>query len=127
MTTDGTSLSSAMTPHGGHVMPAGMYLSWLSDAIAPYDFRVNAAVLLRCRWRPTSAARRAAGGCSALAPGILPPLALYLFTVFTAPLAVWWAAGINQFALHVALFWGLARTRVLPARPGRWAVSCWPR
>src|SRR4029078_238829 len=46
MTTDGTSLSSAMTPHGGHLMPAGMSLSWLSDAIAPYDYRFNAAVLL---------------------------------------------------------------------------------
>jgi len=107
MTNDGTSLSTALEPHGGHLMPAGLYLSWLSDALSPYDYRFNALVLL---------ALQAAADLGLLVllvrmfgarPGILPPLALYLFTVFTVPLAVWWAAGINQFALHAALFWGL--------------------
>ena len=27
-------------------MPAGMYLSWLADHVAPFDFRVNAAMLV---------------------------------------------------------------------------------
>jgi hypothetical protein len=107
MTTDGTSISSAFQPHGGHVMPAGMYLSWLSDAIAPYDYRFNAAVLLVLQVAADLGLLTLLLTLFGPRPGILPPLALYLFTVFTAPLAVWWAAGINQFALQVALFWGL--------------------
>jgi hypothetical protein len=107
MTTDGTSLASAMTPHGGHLMPAGMYLSWLSDAIAPYDYRFNAAVLLALQVAADVGLLTLLLKLFGPRPGILPPLVLYLFTVFTAPLAVWWAAGINQFALQVALFWGL--------------------
>jgi hypothetical protein len=107
MTTDGTSIASALEPHGGHVMPAGMYLSWLSDAIAPYDYRFNAAVLLLLQVAADVGFLVLLLRLFGPRPGILPPLALYLCTVFTAPLAVWWAAGINQFALHVVLFWGL--------------------
>jgi hypothetical protein len=126
MTTDGTSLASALEPHGGHLMPAGMYLSWLSDAISPYDYWFNATVLLLLQVAADVGLLVLLVKLFGPRPGILPPLALYLFTVFTAPLAVWWAAGINQFALHIALFWGLIgvvsylRTR----RPaGLWAAA----
>jgi hypothetical protein len=107
MTDDGTSLRSALEPHGGHLMPAGMYLSWLSDAISPYDYRFNAAVLLLLQAVADVGLLMLLVRFFGPRPGILPPLALYLFTVFSVPLAVWWAAGINQLALHAALCWGL--------------------
>lgn len=107
MTNEGTSLRTALEPHGGHLMPAGLYLSWLSDAIAPYDYRFNALVLLGLQAIADIGLVVLLVRLFGARPGILPPLALYLFTVFTVPLAVWWAAGINQFALHAALFWGL--------------------
>jgi len=119
---------AAFRQYAGHLMPAGMYLTWLADLIAPFDFRTYATMLL---------------GMQALAdiglvvllvrlfgsrPGILPPLAIYLFSVISVPEAIWWAAGVNQLPMQVVLFWGVA-SHVTYLRTGRFrsavAAAAW--
>ncbi|MDX6372033.1 MAG: hypothetical protein QOD98_1021, partial [Nocardioidaceae bacterium] len=120
MSNQGTSLETALEPHGGHVMPAGMYLSWLSDTITPYDWRINASVLLLLQLLGDVGMVVCLVRLFGWRPGILPPMVLAMFTVFSLPMAVWWAVGINQLALVTALFWGLA-SLVTHLRTGRLA------
>jgi hypothetical protein len=103
----GPSPSAAIEPYIGHVMPAGMYLSWLADAVAPYDFRVTATLLLGMQAGAAGALLWMLVRMFGVRPGILPPLAFYLFCVITTPVAIWWAAGVNQLPWHIALFAGL--------------------
>jgi hypothetical protein len=103
----GLSPSAAIEPYIGHVMPAGMYLSWLADAVAPYDFRVTATLLLVMQAGAAGALLWMLVQMFGVRPGILPPLAFYLFCVITTPVAIWWAAGVNQLPWHIALFAGL--------------------
>ena len=60
-------------------------------------------------------------------PGIPPPLCVYLFGSISAPVAIWWAAGVNQLPMQAALFWSIAcfvpylrthRVRHLPQHAG---------
>lgn len=125
---DGISMSVLFEAYAGHVMPAAMLLSWLSTVIAPYNFvtiivmmvvlqlvaNVGLLVLL-VRW-------------FGLRPGILPPLALYLFSVISFPSSVWWASGVNQIPLQAVLFWALV-SHVNYLRSGRsrdvWITLAW--
>jgi hypothetical protein len=106
--TEGFSPSVAFTPYGGHLMPGGMYLTWLASAIAPYDFTFPGVLLIALQLLADLGAVVLLVRMFGLRPGILPPLALYFFTVFSTPMAVWWAAGINQIPFQVVLFWALA-------------------
>jgi hypothetical protein len=106
--TDGYSLRVALEPHGGHVMPGGMYLSWLVSAISPYDFTIAGVILVGFQVLADIGAVVLLVRMFGLRAGILPPLALYFFTVFSTPMAVWWAAGINQLPFQIVLFWALA-------------------
>jgi hypothetical protein len=107
MANAGPSPAAALDPYIGHVMPAGMYLSWLADAVAPYDFRVTATLLLLLQAGAAGALLWMLVRMFGARPAILPPLALYLFCVITTPVAIWWAAGVNQLPWHIALFAGL--------------------
>jgi hypothetical protein len=107
MANAGPSPRAAFEPYIGHIMPGGMYLSWLADAIAPYDFRVTATMLLVLQAGASIALLWMLVRVFGVRPGILPPLALYLFAVITTPIAIWWAAGVNQLPWHIALFAGL--------------------
>lgn len=103
----GPSPTAAFEPYIGHLMPGGMYLSWLADALAPYDFRVTATMLLVLQAGAAAALLWMLVRMFGWRPGILPPLAFYLFSVITTPVAIWWAAGVNQLPWHIALFAGL--------------------
>jgi hypothetical protein len=106
MSNDG--LLRSVEPYAGHVMPGGMFLSWLADQIAPYDFRVTAAMLLLMQLLASVGLLVLLVRLFGVRAGILPPLVLYLFCVISVPVAIWWAAGVNQLPLQIALFWGLA-------------------
>lgn len=94
--------------YGGHLMPAGFALTWLlRTSFAPLNFLPEASVLLALQ-------AMASWGCLRLLRSmfgdrrfVLSCLALYLFSVITVPAFMWWAAGINQLPLQVALFFGL--------------------
>ena len=106
MSNDG--LHRSIEPYAGHVMPGGMLLSWLADDVAPYDFRLTAAMLLLMQLLADVGLVVLLVRLFGARAGILPPLAVYLFCVISVPVAIWWAAGVNQLPLQVALFWGLA-------------------
>ena len=95
-------------PYAGHVMPGGMFLSWVADSVAPYDFRVTATMLLLLQVLADVGVVVMLVRLFGARWGILPPLALYLFCVISVPVAIWWAAGVNQLPLQVALFWSMA-------------------
>lgn len=103
----GPSPSAAVEPYIGHVMPGGMYLSWFADAVAPYDFRVTATLLMVMQAGAAAALLWMLVRMFGVRLGILPPLAFYLFCVITTPVGIWWAAGVNQLPWHIALFAGL--------------------
>ncbi|HEY0952599.1 hypothetical protein [Nocardioides sp.] len=105
---DGPSLAAATEPYAGHLMPGGLYLTWLAGEIHPYDFTVAGAMLVAMQALADIGLLVLLVRMFGLRPGILPPLALYLFTVFSTPMAVWWAAGVNQIPMQVVLFWSLA-------------------
>jgi len=105
---EGPSLTAAAEPYAGHLMPAGMYLTWLAGEIHAYDFTVAGAMLVAMQAAADVGLLVLLVRMFGLRPGILPPLALYLFTVFSTPMSVWWAAGVNQVPLQVVLFWSLA-------------------
>ena len=105
---DGPSLAAVTEPYAGHVMPGGLYLTWLAGEIHAYDFTIAGAVLVAMQAAADVGLLVLLVRMFGLRAGILPPLALYLFTVFSTPTAVWWAAGVNQIPLQVALFWSLA-------------------
>ena len=105
---DGPTVAAATEPYAGHVMPGGMYLTWLAGAIHAYDFTVAGVLLVAMQAAADVGLLVLLVRMFGLRPGILPPLALYLFTVFSTPMAVWWAAGVNQIPFQVVLFWALA-------------------
>lgn len=105
---EGTSPDVALEPYAGHVMPAGMYLSWLADHVAPFDFRVNAAMLVLMQLIASVGLLVMLVRLFGARWAILPPLVIYLFCTISVPVAIWWAAAINQLPLQIVLFWGLA-------------------
>ena len=107
-----------LEPYSGHVMPGGMFLTWVNHEIAPTTWALPAAELLLMQGA-------ASVGClaflvSAFGPraGVLPPLTIYLFSVISLPAFIWWAAGVNQLPLQIAFFWGLY-THLALLRSGR--------
>ncbi|SFC02552.1 hypothetical protein SAMN04487968_103118 [Nocardioides terrae] len=128
MLDDGITPSSLFRPYAGHVMPVPMLVSWLNATFAPFSFLPTAAVIwgmqavadigllmLLVRW-------------FGVRPGILPPLALYLFCVISVPVMVWWAAAANQLPLQIVLFFAL-QTHVAYLRTRRvrhaWSTAAW--
>src|SRR5215213_7550446 len=95
MINGGTPLQDAVQPHGGHVMPGGLYLSWLSNRITPYDYTINASMLLLLQALASVGLVVLLVRMFGVRPGILPPLALYLFCMTGTPVAIWWAAAVN--------------------------------
>lgn len=110
--------------YAGHLMPAGMLLTWANMLAGPLDWWLPASELLLMQ-------AVASAGClvflvSAFGrrPGILAPLSVYLFSAVSLPAFIWWAAGVNQLPLQIALFWG-AWTHLQYLRSGRrtWAIA----
>lgn len=108
MWNQGLSPSVAFEEYAGHVMPAGMYLSWLASELAPYDFRVTTVLLLLMQAVADAGLVVLLVRLFGVRPGILPPLCVYLFGSISAPVAIWWAAGVNQLPMQAALFWSIA-------------------
>lgn len=123
MANRGLTFSSLTDQYAGHLMPAGMLLSWLNDTVAPYDWRWPATELLLMTLAADVGLLVLLLKLFGPRIGILPPLALYLFSVITVPVAIWWAAGVNQLPAQIVLFWGLvAHVTYLRSRRLRWAV-----
>jgi hypothetical protein len=113
-----------LVPYGGHLMPAGLALSWANQTLSPFDFTLPALELI---------ALFLLGACGLLVllvsafgprPGILAPLALYLTSSITLPASTWWAAGVNQLPFLCVVFWGTwTHLNYLRTRRTRWLVA----
>lgn len=105
---DGLAPSVAARSYWGHVMPAAMYLTWLNQVIAPWDFWLPATEMLLLQLLGSLGLLHLLRTMFGLRPGILPPLALFLASVIPLEGSIWWAAAINLLPLQIALFFGLA-------------------
>src|SRR3954454_18809067 len=99
-------------------MPAGFLLSWVFAHTDPLNFWLPSTVLLLLQAAASIGCLRLLRTMFGDRWGILPPLAVYLFSVISLPTFMWWAAGINGLPLQVALFWGL-HAHVAYLRTGR--------
>ncbi len=112
------------TPYAGHLMPGGFLLSWLYFRWDPLDFTAAATTLLVLQAVASLGFVRLLVHLFGRRPGIVPAVALYLFSVITVPAYIWWAAGINQLPLQIALFFGLhAHVSYLRTRSFRYVLQ----
>lgn len=96
-------LDYLMTPHSGHLMPLGRLLIDLSvagglfnwPATAAVTIAFQAAIALACLWMLRT--------LFGMRWGIVPPLALFLFSPISMPATVWWAAAVNQLGQQIGL------------------------
>jgi len=110
--------------YGGHLMPAGFAFTWLFVRHDALDFEPYAVTLLVLQALASIGFLALLRSLFGSRWGILPPLALYLFSAISLPAFIWWAAGINQLALQVALTWGLlAHLAYLRTRKLRWVLA----
>jgi hypothetical protein len=125
---DGIAPSVLFEPYAGHVMPAAMFLSWLSSMIAPYNFVPTAVIILAMQAIANVGLLMLLVRWFGIRRGILPPLALYLFCVISFPVAIWWAAAANQIPLQIVLFFAL-QTHLTYLQTGRirhaWFTVAW--
>ncbi len=107
------SLNERLTPgfllqqYAGHLMPGGFLLSYLFAHLAPLSFWLPATTLLLLQVVASVGCLRLLLSMFGARMGILPPLAIYLFSVISLPSFLWWAAGINALPFQIALFYGL--------------------
>ena len=117
-------ISSFFQSYGGHLMPAGFFLSLMNFSLDPFNFLIPATELLFMQ-------ALASVGCLVFLTsafgrrrGILAPLAVYLFSVISLPAFIWWAAGVNQLPMQIAFFWGgWAHLNYLRSGRFPWALS----
>lgn len=93
--------------YGGHLMPGGFALAWVLTEWAAYDWWPWALTLLAMTAVAGLGMLRLLVSMFGRRPVVLVLLAGYLGYVFTVPAGLWWAAGINQLPLQIALVFGL--------------------
>lgn len=93
--------------YGGHLMPGGFLLSWLFAKADPIGFWPYATTLVVLQAVASIGFFRLLLHLFGRRRAVLPLLAIYLFSVISLPAFIWWAAGINQIPLQIALFFGL--------------------
>jgi hypothetical protein len=93
--------------YAGHLMPGGFLLTWLFAKVDPLGFWPYATTLLVLQAVASIGFLRLLFHMFGRRLAVLPLLAIYLFSVTSLPAFIWWAAGINQLPLQIALFFGL--------------------
>jgi hypothetical protein len=99
--------SYLLESYGGHLMPGGFLVTWLLTDVAAYQWAPWAVVLLLLQGLAGVGMLRLLLSLFGRTPFVLALLAGYLSLVFTLSAGVWWAAGINQLPMQVALVFGL--------------------
>ncbi|WP_345529980.1 hypothetical protein [Nocardioides endophyticus] len=93
--------------YGGHLMPAGFALVRVLTDAATYQWWPWALTLLVLQALASIGIFRLLLSMFGRRPFVLVLLAGYLFWVFTLSAGIWFAAGINQLPLQIALGFGL--------------------
>jgi hypothetical protein len=99
--------SYLLESYGGHLMPGGFLVAHLLTDVAAYQWTPWAAVLLALQALAGLGMLRLLVSLFGRRPLVLALLAGYLAYVFTLSAGIWFAAGINQLPMQVALVFGL--------------------
>lgn len=120
----GRSLHTLLTGISGHVMPGGLYLSWLMNRVAPFDYGLAALTLTLLQAIASLGFVRLLIVSFGRRWGILPPLVVYLATALSVQSAVWWATGVQALPVQIAFFWAMShQVRYLQSRRPLHAVA----
>jgi hypothetical protein len=110
--------------HSSHLMPGGFLATWINTEIAPWNYTLFAGELIVLQAIADVGVLVFLISAFGRRPGILPPLAIFLFTAFTLPADVWWAVGINQTPTIAAFGWaGWTLLTYLRTRRIGWAAA----
>jgi hypothetical protein len=99
--------SYLLESYGGHLMPGGFLVVYGLTKVAVFEWTPWAAVLLLLQALAGLGMLRLLVSLFGRRPLVLALLAGYLAYVFTLSAGIWFAAGINQLPLQVALVFGL--------------------
>ncbi|OIJ24438.1 hypothetical protein UG56_022905 [Nocardioides luteus] len=118
-------LSADLLFHGfaGHLMPGAFALTAWNFSLDPYAWAYPAVELLILQAVADLGALVFL--CSAFGKrrGILPPLAVFLFSSISLPAFLTWGPGITQLPFLAAIFWGSwTHLTYLRTRRFRWAL-----
>jgi hypothetical protein len=120
----GRSLHTLLTGISGHVMPGGLYLSWLVNRISPFDYGLAALTLTLLQALASIGFLRLLLVSFGRRWGIIPPLVVYLSIALSVQSAVWWATGVQALPVQIAFFWAMShQVRYLQSRRPWQAVA----
>jgi hypothetical protein len=118
-----------MWPNSGHLMPAGLAVTWALARTSLYNWPAAsvvvilltaAASLAMLRMLLTVFARPAGG----ITPGVLFPLAIYLFLPLSVSALSWLSVGLRILPFQVAMFLAVdAHVRYLRSRRNRHLIA----
>lgn len=109
--------------HAGHLMPAGFLLAWVNAAIDPLAFWLPATEIIALYALACAGFLRLLLTLFGRRRGILVPLVLFCFSPLLLPATTWFAAGVNQLPVLVAIVWALdAHVHYLRTNRQAWAV-----
>jgi hypothetical protein len=91
------------TTYAGHLMPGGWALTWFVTAVAPYDFRLAAAVLVGLQAAVDVVFFLLLRQLFGTRPLVLVPLTVVLTTALSLPAFLWWSAAFFWVPLQLAL------------------------
>ena len=89
--------------HDGHLMPAAMAVSWVTERLAPLEFWLPALEMLLGQAALGVAGWWLLQRVFSARPLVLVPFAYFLFTGLTLPGNSWWAAALNALPLQLAM------------------------
>ncbi|MER6939736.1 hypothetical protein, partial [Nocardioides sp. NPDC000441] len=118
-------LSADLLFHGfaGHLMPGAFALTAYNFGLDPYAWAYPAVELLVLQAIANLGALVFLYSAFGKRRGILPPLALFLFSSISLPAFLSWGPGITQLPFLAAIFWGSwAHLNYLRTRRFRWAL-----
>lgn len=122
----GDGLSGWLMLHGyaGHLMPGAFALTAFNLSQDPYAWGWPATELLVLQGVADLGALVFLVSGFGRRPGILAPLALFLFSPISLPAALTWGPGITQLPFLAAIFWGgWTNLRYLRSRRVGWALA----
>ena len=104
---DDFTLKYLFESYGGHLMPAGFAVTWLLTRFSAFEWSAWWPVLWVLQVLAAIGMLRLLLSMFGRTRAVLALLIGYLTLVITLPASIWYAAGINQLPLQVALVFGL--------------------
>lgn len=105
--TSDLTLDLVMKPYAGHLMPAGLALSWVNATISPLNWALPATEILVMQALASIGCLRLLLNMFGHRWGVLPPLAGFLFSTISLSTFVWWAPAVTLLPVLITIFFGL--------------------